>query len=93
MDALYGSVPHLMRGRVISRNELLFQLANVTGAARGAGVSGPRVGFAAVAVFLILGGVTYASELRLSLRNEAGLWLLGQQAASRDRRPPTGVAR
>ena len=33
MDALYGGVPHLMRGRVISRNELLFQLANVTGAA------------------------------------------------------------
>ena len=33
MDALYGGVPYLMRGRVISRNELLFQLANVTGAA------------------------------------------------------------
>ena len=33
MDALYGLVPHLMRGRVISRNELFFQLANVTGAA------------------------------------------------------------
>ena len=40
---------------------------------------GPRVGFAAVAVVLILGGVTYASELRLSLRREAGFWLLGQR--------------
>lgn len=80
MDALYGGVPHLMRGRVISRNELLFQLANVTGAAVAVLVyPGPRVGFAAVAVVLILGGVTYASELRLSLRREAGFWLLGQQ--------------
>jgi hypothetical protein len=80
MDALYGSVPHLMRGRVISRNELLFQLANVTGAAAAVLVyPGPRVGFAAVAVVLILGGVTYASELRLSLRREAGFWLLGQR--------------
>ena len=40
---------------------------------------GPRVGFAAVAVALILGGVTYASQLRLSLRSEAGRWLLGQR--------------
>ena len=80
MDALYGGVPHLMRGRVISRNELLFQLANVTGAAATVLVyPGPRVGFAAVAVVLILGGVTYASELRLSLRREAGFWLLGKR--------------
>ena len=80
MDALYGGVPHLMRGRVISRNELLFQLANVTGAAVAVLVyPGPRVGFAAVALVLILGGVTYASELRLSLRREAGFWLLGKR--------------
>jgi predicted MFS family arabinose efflux permease len=80
MDALYGGVPQLMRGRVISRNELLFQLANVTGAAVAVLVyPGPRVGFAAVAAVLILAGVTYASELRLSLRHEAGRWLLGQR--------------
>lgn len=80
MDGLYGSVPHLMRGRVISRNELFFQLANVTGAAVAVLVyPGPRVGFAAVAAALILGGVTYASQLRLSLRREAGRWLLGHR--------------
>jgi predicted MFS family arabinose efflux permease len=80
MDALYGGVPHLMRGRVISRNELLFQIANVTGAAAAVLVyPGPRVGFAAVAAVLVLGGVTYASELRLSLRREAGFWLLGKR--------------
>ncbi len=80
MDALYGAVPHLMRGRVISRNELFFQLANVTGAALAVLVyPGPRLGFAAVAVGLILVGVTYVSQLRLSLRNEAGRWLLGQK--------------
>jgi predicted MFS family arabinose efflux permease len=85
MDALYGGVPHLMRGRVISRNELLFQLANVTGAAVAVLVyPGPRVGFAAVAAVLVLGGLTYASHLRLSLRHEAGRWLLGQR-----RRPAT----
>ena len=80
MDALYGAVPHLMRGRVISRNELFFQIANVTGAALAVLVyPGPRVGFAGVAVVLILVGVTYVSQLRLSLRHEAGRWLLGQR--------------
>ena len=80
MDALYGGVPHLMRGRVISRSELLFQPANVTGAATAVLVyPGPRVGFAAVAAVLILAGVTYASEFKLSLRHEAGRWLLGQR--------------
>ncbi len=83
MDALYGGVPHLMRGRIISRSELLFQLANVTGAAIAVLVyPGPRVGFAAVALVLILGGVTYASELKMSLRHEAGRWLLGQRPRS-----------
>jgi predicted MFS family arabinose efflux permease len=79
VDALYGGVPHLMRGRIISRSELLFQLANVTGAAIAVLIyPGPRVGFAVVAALLILGGISYASELRLSLRHEAGRWLLGQ---------------
>ncbi|MEP7048353.1 MAG: hypothetical protein ABI949_16800, partial [Ilumatobacteraceae bacterium] len=88
MDALYGGVPHLMRGRVIARNELLFQLANVTGAAVAVLVyPGPRVGFAAVAAALIVGGVFYASQLRLPLRHEAGRWLLGQ----RPRRPGDGL--
>lgn len=83
MDALYGGVPHLMRGRIISRSELLFQLANVTGAATAVLVyPGPRVGFAAVAAVLILGGAAYGSELRLSLRSEAGRWLLGQRPRS-----------
>jgi len=80
MDALYGGVPYLMRGRVISRNELFFQVANVTGAALAVLVyPGPRVGFAAVALVLILAGITYAWELRMSLRHEAGRWLLGQR--------------
>ena len=80
MDGLYGDVPHLMRGRVISRNELVFQLANVAGAALAVLVyPGPRIGFAAVSVFLILAGLSYASEMRLSLRHEAGRFLLGQR--------------
>jgi hypothetical protein len=80
MDALYGGVPHLMRGRIISRSELLFQLANVTGAAVAVLVyPGPRVGFAVVAAVLIIAGISYASELNLSLRHEAGRWLLGQR--------------
>ena len=74
-----------MRGRVISRNELLFQLANVTGAAlRRAGLSRARgSGSPLSPLCLILGGVTYASELRLSLRHEAGRWLLGQRPLPR----------
>ena len=92
MDALYGEVPHLMRGRVISRNELVFQLANVTGAAIAVLVyPGPRVGFAAVAAVLILGGITYASELRLSLRKEAGRWLLGQRPRASNRALPLAL--
>ncbi len=92
MDALYGGVPYLIRGRVISRNELLFQLANVTGAAIAVLVyPGPRVGFAAVAVVLILGGITYASELRLSLRHEAGRWLLGQRPPTANEALPLGL--
>lgn len=92
MDALYADVPHLMRGRVISRYELVFQLANVTGAAVAVLVyPGPRVGFAAVAAVLILGGITYASEVRLSLRHEAGRWLLGQRPHAGDRALPLAL--
>ena len=80
MDALYGGVPHLMRGRIISRSELLFQLANVTGAAIAVLVyPGPRLGFAAVAALLTFGGLIYASRLRSSLRHEAGHLLLGHR--------------
>lgn len=82
MDALYGEVPHLMRGRVIARNELVFQLANVSGAALAVLVyPGPRVGFAAAAAGLIGGGLMYAWEIRLALRHEARRWLLGQRPA------------
>jgi hypothetical protein len=81
-----------MRGRVISRNELIFQLANVTGAAIAVLVyPGPRVGFAAVAVVLILGGITYASQLRMSLRKEAGRWLLGQSRRADNRALPLAL--
>ncbi|MDP9464974.1 MAG: hypothetical protein M3P52_10145 [Actinomycetota bacterium] len=80
IDVLYASVPYLIRGRVISRSELRFQIANVAGAAALVSIYPvPRVGFAAVATALLLGGLTYASQMRLSLRNEAGRWLLGQR--------------
>jgi predicted MFS family arabinose efflux permease len=92
MDALYGGVPHLMRGRIISRCELLFQLANVTGAAIAVLVyPGPRVGFVAVAIVLTLGGLFYASELRLSIRHEAGRWLLKQRPRAATEGLPLGL--
>lgn len=78
IDVLYREVPHVIRGRVISRNELLFQLANVSGAALAVLVyPGPRVGFAAVAAGLMTGGLMYAWEVRLALRHEARRWLSG----------------
>jgi hypothetical protein len=80
MDAFYGRVPRLVRGRAISRAEFIFQLANVTGAAIAVvGYPRPRVGYAAVALALVLGGLAYAAQLRLSLRDEAGRWLLGRR--------------
>jgi hypothetical protein len=92
MDAIYGGVPHLMRGRIISRSELLFQLANVTGAAIAVLVyPGPRVGFAVVAVLLTVAGLIYASHLRLSLRHEAGRWLLGQRPRAATEGLPLGL--
>jgi MFS family permease len=80
MDAFYGRVPRLVRGRAIARAEFIFQLSNVTGAAVAVLIYPlPRVGYAAVAVVLVLGGLVYAAQLRLSLRREAGRWLLGQR--------------
>jgi len=82
MDAMYGRVPTVARGRVIARSELRFQLANLTGGALAVlAAPGPRPGFAVVALALLVAGITYASSLRLSLRHEAGRLLLG------DRRP------
>ena len=85
MDALYGSVPTLVRGRSIARSELRFQLANVAGAVAAVSLNPtPRLGFALVASALLAGGFTVASRLRLSLREEAGRWLLGGEGASSD---------
>ncbi len=85
MDTLYGRVPTLVRGRVISRTEFYFQLANVGGAVLAVSAyPGPRVGFALVAVALIFGGLAYASHIRLSFRHEAGRWLLREQARDAD---------
>lgn len=80
MDAFYGRVPRLVRGRAIARAEFIFQLSNVTGAVVAVLIYPlPRVGYAAVAVVLVLGGLVYAAQLRLSLRREAGRWLLGER--------------
>jgi hypothetical protein len=82
MDALYGTVPSLVRGRAISRSELVFQLANVAGAVLAVSiVPGPRIGFAAVALALLIAGSVYASQVRLSIRGEAGRWLLAGTGA------------
>ena len=77
MDGLYGRVPEARRGRVISRTELRFQLANVAGAALAVLLTpGPRVGFGVAGLVLIAGGAAYASDRRLSIRQEAGHLLL-----------------
>lgn len=79
MDVLYGRVPRLVRGRVISWSELIFQLANVVGAALAVLLyPGPRLGFAIVAATLIIGGFVYTSQVHVSWRYEAGRWLLSQ---------------
>jgi len=83
MDALYGRVPDLVRGRVIARIELGFQTANLSGAIIAVSAApSPRIGFAVVAVVLLLAGVGTASTMRVSLRQEAGRWLLGGSAAT-----------
>src|SRR5258706_16479252 len=39
----------------------------------------------------MLGGITYASQLRLSLRKEAGRWLLGQRRRAANRALPLAL--
>lgn len=79
MDGLYGSVPTLVRGRAISQCELIFQIANVSGAAAAVFFTpSPRIGFAWVGLMMLVGGTVYSSRLRLSLRREAGSLLIGR---------------
>jgi predicted MFS family arabinose efflux permease len=83
MDALYAQVPDRVRGRVIAWIELGFQMANVVGAILAVSADpSPRVGFAVVAVVLVVAGLGTASRMRVSLRREAGRWLLGAPIAS-----------
>jgi predicted MFS family arabinose efflux permease len=85
MDALYGRIPQRVRGRAISRSELFFQLSNVTGALCAVvATPSPRVGFAAVALVLLTGGLAFASRMRLSIRHEAGSLLLGRRPGGSD---------
>lgn len=92
MDSLYASVPARVRGRSIARSELRFQLANVAGAAAAVSVNPPpRLGFALVAVALLGGGFVVASRSRLSLRREAGRWLLGGEASEGSRPLPEAL--
>ena len=64
MDALYGRIAQRVRGRAISRSELLFQLSNVTGAVCAVVVTpSPRPGFGVVALVLLAGGLAYAFAL------------------------------
>ncbi len=93
MDALYGRAPEHIRGRVISRSELAFQIATVAGATIAVwAYPGPRVGFAVVGVALLLAGSTYASRLQLSLRREAGMFLIGRSGGGGDELPRTLLA-
>lgn len=83
MDALYTQVPDRVRGRVIAWIELGFQMANVVGAILAVSADpSPRVGFAVVALVLVVAGLATASRMRVSLRREAGRWLLGAPIAS-----------
>ncbi len=79
MDALYAQVPDIARGRAISGNELRFQLSNVTGAVLAVMLTpSPKVGFFVVATVLLVSGVSYASQSKLSIRRGAGALLLGR---------------
>lgn len=81
MDAMYTQVPDQVRGRVIAWVEL--QTANVVGAILAVSAApSPRVGFAVVALLLVTAGVATASQMRVSLRREAGRWLLGTPISS-----------
>lgn len=83
MDAMYGHVPDLIRGRAIARTELRFQTANLIGAIVAVSAAPtPREGFAVVAVVLLFAGIITASRMRLSLRVEAAHWLLGSTGRS-----------
>ncbi len=78
IDGLYARVPALHRGRVIARNELRFQLANVFGALLPVLFPmPPRLGLAIVAIVLLGGGFVFGARQRVSLRHEAGRLLLG----------------
>jgi hypothetical protein len=58
-------------------------MANVVGAILAVSADpSPRVGFAVVAVVLVVAGLGTASRMRVSLRREAGRWLLGAPIAS-----------
>ena len=79
MDALYAQVPDIARGRAISGNELRFQLSNVTGAVMAVMLTpSPKEGFLVVATVLLVSGLSYASESKLSIRRGAGALLLGR---------------
>lgn len=79
MDALYAQVPDIARGRAISGNELRFQLSNVTGAVLAVMLTpSPKVGFFVVAAVLLVSGVSYKSQSKLSIRRGAGALLLGR---------------
>lgn len=81
MDAFYGEVHPSIRGRTISRCELQFQLATLTGATVAVWVAPePRPGFAVVAIVLLGGGWFFAAGRRLSLRHETARLLLGRSA-------------
>jgi len=78
MDAMYGQVPDVARGRAISANELRFQLSNVTGAVLAVMLTpSPRLGIFVVAIVLLVSGATFASRGPLSWRRGAGALLLG----------------
>ncbi len=83
MDAMYGQVPDVARGRAISANELRFQLSNVTGAVLAVMLTpSPRVGILVVAIVLLVSGATFASQGSLSLRRGASVLLLGSPGYS-----------
>ncbi len=83
MDAVYAQVPDRVRGRVIAWVELVFQVANLLGAILAVSAApSPRVGFAVCAVVLVAAGAATAARMRVSLRREAGRWLLGTPIAS-----------
>ena len=92
MDALYGgcAVPDARSRDLTQRAPLPIGQRHRCGGRR-AGVSGPSSRLRRGRRVLILGGITYASELRLSLRHEAGRWLLGQRPPTANEALPLGL--